>query len=391
MPVVEFIAPFLFEAGAAEAVGGAIAADAFAVGTAADFLGADVIGGAVAGGVADTALVGLGGEFAAGEAFNAGLTDALGNSLAGNVAVDAAGADLAALGSNQSTLLPGEVDSGTGLSLSARAPGLYATPGIDAIPNLSSMSSQGLYTPTNSVLGEASSFINDPSVLNNTVPGYISEAGFNPAGRMPDLGYPGSPINTGSLPKASKLSAPKSSSSGSSAGNLFTQGNALLSNSKEGALAGGFLGNYTLAGAPMYNSGSAQLMKELSQLYPNAAYAHPQTMASLSKQVSSSQDYKKGGLTHLSSSEHIPEFITGATGHYVKGRGDGQSDDIPAMLADGEYVFDADTVAALGNGSSDAGAKRLDEMRQSIRKHRRSAPIDKIPPKAKSPLEYLKG
>ena len=84
-------------------------------------------------------------------------------------------------------------------------------------------------------------------------------------------------------------------------------------------------------------------------------------------------------------------FITGKTGHYVKGHGDGQSDDIPAMLADGEYVFDADTVAALGNGSSDAGAAVLDKLRESIRKHKRSAPPDKIPPKAKSPLEYLKG
>lgn len=84
-------------------------------------------------------------------------------------------------------------------------------------------------------------------------------------------------------------------------------------------------------------------------------------------------------------------FITGKTGHYVKGHGDGQSDDIPAMLADGEYVFDADTVAALGNGSSDAGAAILDKMRENIRKHKRSAPVDKIPPKAKSPLEYLKG
>ena len=95
--------------------------------------------------------------------------------------------------------------------------------------------------------------------------------------------------------------------------------------------------------------------------------------------------FKKGGNVH------VPEFITGATGHYVKGKGDGQSDDIPAMLADGEYVFDADTVAALGNGSSDAGAEVLDKMREAIRKHKRSAPVDKIPPKAKSPLEYLKG
>jgi hypothetical protein len=96
---------------------------------------------------------------------------------------------------------------------------------------------------------------------------------------------------------------------------------------------------------------------------------------------------KDGGST----SPHIPEFITGATGHYVKGRGDGQSDDIPAMLADGEYVFDAETVAQLGNGSSDAGAKVLDKMREAIRHHKRSAPIDSIPPKSKSPLEYLKG
>jgi len=86
---------------------------------------------------------------------------------------------------------------------------------------------------------------------------------------------------------------------------------------------------------------------------------------------------------------HVPEFITGATGHYVKGKGDGQSDDIPAMLADGEFVWDADTVAQLGNGSSDAGAKFLDKFREAIRAHKRSAPNDKIPPKA-SPLQYVK-
>ena len=96
---------------------------------------------------------------------------------------------------------------------------------------------------------------------------------------------------------------------------------------------------------------------------------------------------KKGG--HMQHDEHVPEFITGATGHYVKGKGDGQSDDIPAMLADGEYVFDADTVASLGNGSSDAGAKLLDHFREALREHKRSATPDKIPPKA-SPLAYMK-
>jgi hypothetical protein len=99
---------------------------------------------------------------------------------------------------------------------------------------------------------------------------------------------------------------------------------------------------------------------------------------------------KKGGsVKNKQALPHVPEFITGKTGHYVEGKGDGQSDDIPAMLADGEYVFDADTVAQLGNGSSKAGAQLLDHFRESLREHKRSAPTDKIPPAA-SPLAYMK-
>lgn len=76
---------------------------------------------------------------------------------------------------------------------------------------------------------------------------------------------------------------------------------------------------------------------------------------------------------------------------YVQGGTSGQSDKIPAMLSDGEYVFDADSVAALGDGNNAAGAAALDQMRQNIRKHKRSAPAHKIPPKAKQPEHYLKG
>jgi hypothetical protein len=77
-------------------------------------------------------------------------------------------------------------------------------------------------------------------------------------------------------------------------------------------------------------------------------------------------------------------------GFHVKGIGTGQSDEIPTMLAKDEYVIDSDTVSALGDGSSEAGAAVLDKMREEIRKHKRSAPIDKIPPQAKSPLEYMR-
>jgi hypothetical protein len=76
--------------------------------------------------------------------------------------------------------------------------------------------------------------------------------------------------------------------------------------------------------------------------------------------------------------------------HYVQGPGGGQDDLIPAKLADGEYVFDAEIVAALGDGSNREGAKKLDAMREAIRKHKRSGPLKTIPPKAKSPLQYLK-
>lgn len=75
----------------------------------------------------------------------------------------------------------------------------------------------------------------------------------------------------------------------------------------------------------------------------------------------------------------------------VRGPGAGQDDAIPARLSDGEYVFDADTVSALGDGSTDAGAAKLDAMRERIRTHKRKAPPKKIPPKAKDPMAYLGG
>ena len=81
--------------------------------------------------------------------------------------------------------------------------------------------------------------------------------------------------------------------------------------------------------------------------------------------------------------------LSGLGGKYVEGKGDGTSDDITAMLADGEYVFSADVVSALGNGSNKAGAQALDKTVEAIRSRARSAPPDKLPPDAKSPLEYM--
>jgi hypothetical protein len=81
-----------------------------------------------------------------------------------------------------------------------------------------------------------------------------------------------------------------------------------------------------------------------------------------------------------------------AMARFVQGGGTGRSDEIDAKLSDGEYVIDAETVAMLGDGSSKAGAKRLDEMRAEIRKHKgKTLARGKFSPDAKSPLSYLKG
>jgi hypothetical protein len=85
-------------------------------------------------------------------------------------------------------------------------------------------------------------------------------------------------------------------------------------------------------------------------------------------------------------------LMRAARGRYVKGEGHGREDRIPALLSDGEYVFDAETVSMLGDGSSDAGARKLDQMRQQIRKHKAGGLArGRMSPDAKDPARYLHG
>ena len=70
---------------------------------------------------------------------------------------------------------------------------------------------------------------------------------------------------------------------------------------------------------------------------------------------------------------------TGKADGMVKGMGDGMDDMIPAsmtdsdqdvLLSDGEFVVPADVVSGLGNGSSDAGADKLEDMMDRVRELR---------------------
>jgi hypothetical protein len=81
------------------------------------------------------------------------------------------------------------------------------------------------------------------------------------------------------------------------------------------------------------------------------------------------KEFANGGIANT------PEYAAG--GKLLRGPGDGMSDDIPAVikgpkpqraaLADGEFVVPADVVSHLGNGSTDAGAKRLYSMLDKVR------------------------
>jgi hypothetical protein len=102
---------------------------------------------------------------------------------------------------------------------------------------------------------------------------------------------------------------------------------------------------------------------------------------------------KVGGGMYDTQEQAAPQMLSrgGALNRLARGGGTGRSDSISARLSDGEYVMDAETVALLGDGSTDAGARRLDQMRTKIRQHKgKSMAKGKFSANAKSPLSYLK-
>lgn len=252
------------------------------------------------------------------------------------------------------------------------------------------------------------------------------------------IGMPQTPQLVGQIPSAGISSGP---SAGMSSGlgfaplTLASGGSAETTCSTWGAM-GKFMPKFHATGTPsMLQTTRTQrqspTLAQLKQMYGNIS------------QQGNMGGMARGGLPskyqEAAPEGHKPEFVTGLTGYYAGGRGTGQSDDIPAMLHDGDYVIDAEAVSALGDGSSKAGkdaltgflrqvphrdgaqgkpvpaqiadgefvlpesfvtalgggdnkrgARMLDEMRERLRAHKRSAPTSKIPPKALSPLDYLK-
>lgn len=151
--------------------------------------------------------------------------------------------------------------------------------------------------------------------------------------------------------------------------NYFNQGFTALPAYKAadgGLMAAGGLGNMYPQSQQYANDYATPIHNPISTEVLNSGYeqnTNPYTGEPIG--------YALGGMANLG------DYSDG--GRLLKGPGDGVSDSIPASigdkqparLADGEFVIPARIVSELGNGSTDAGAKRLYAMMDKIQAGRK--------------------
>ena len=111
-----------------------------------------------------------------------------------------------------------------------------------------------------------------------------------------------------------------------------------------------------------------------------AQTVQPQSLEAILAAIKAQQAQQAQGTVPMASGGIAGYNLGGYSdgGRLLKGPGDGVSDSIPATigdrqparLADGEFVVPARIVSELGNGSTDAGAKKLYAMMQRIQQAR---------------------
>jgi hypothetical protein len=151
-----------------------------------------------------------------------------------------------------------------------------------------------------------------------------------------------------------------------------------------GMAAGGIAG-YAAGGLKMKTMSLGEGIARDTDTDTASLGAYDAAMKRMEKQFAAGnlkpREMPKSGIAKLG---QMKAMASGGLGGYsdggrmLKGPGDGMSDSIPAVigkrqparLADGEFVVPADVVSHLGNGSTDAGAKKLYSMMDKIRKAR---------------------
>jgi hypothetical protein len=161
----------------------------------------------------------------------------------------------------------------------------------------------------------------------------------------------------------------------------------------------------SLLSKPQAVQQAAQSLSPSQQEYfnrPGITWNWDQMQADADRNNMSLGDYMAFNWNNLTAGQYDnpqKETVAAAKGgalnqisNLAKGSGSGRDDTINARLSDGEYVMDAETVALLGDGSNDEGARRLDHMRKQLRAQKGKALAKgKFSPNAKSPLAYFKG
>jgi hypothetical protein len=170
-----------------------------------------------------------------------------------------------------------------------------------------------------------------------------------------------------------------------------------------GALLAGGLGGKKQDQAGAHIQGQhAQAQANMQKPLSNVQFQRKPTKMPSKRQL---ENYGYGGEQEFFKDNRLPDVPGMAEGgqmgalgtvaarkpsRYVDGPGTGRSDDIPARVARGEYIFDAEIVSMLGDGSSEAGAQKLDEFRENIRRHKGPhLAKGKMSPDAKDPMAYL--
>ena len=169
---------------------------------------------------------------------------------------------------------------------------------------------------------------------------------------------------------------------------LFFNPNPFQFNPTEAAKRYGPTQEEIMAGQHGYSQGLERLYQTLGT-QPSIQFGSDTTTGGAGTDTAASGTGTVAGATGGSMDD-----LMMAAGRYLKGAGDGMSDDIhafidggstgehqPARLARNEFVIPADVVSDLGNGSSDAGAEALYEMMERVRKARHGT--EKQPPAVK--------
>jgi len=147
--------------------------------------------------------------------------------------------------------------------------------------------------------------------------------------------------------------------------------------------------------ATSYDPAAAQAYADATHSEPSESQTHSEAQASYDSGHSEPSEAQARGGLNLNGKYYPPKYAQGGLlalakggmynlggysdgGRLLRGPGDGVSDSIPAMigkkqparLADGEFVVPARIVSELGNGSTEAGARKLYAMMERVQRAR---------------------